>query len=188
MEKYIIFVRKTAREHLTQINPPSPRQTRLRPSARRSQPTTRRSRRGKGGGEEMEKEYLYGIIGILAGIILAGVFANNAVNSNNQRMMGMMGIRAQAPSCQMENIGQSQMSMEDHMMGMTSSLEGKTGDEFDKTFIEEMIVHHQGAIEMAELAKENANRKEIKSLADDIISAQTKEIEMMRGWQKSWRY
>lgn len=136
----------------------------------------------------MKTEYLYGIIGLLGGIVLAIVFANNAVNTNNQRMMGMMGIRAQAPSCQMGEVSQSEMSMEDHMMGMTSSLEGKTGDEFDRIFIEEMIIHHQGAIEMAELAKENAKRDEIKSLAEDIISAQTNEIEMMRGWQKDWNY
>ena len=136
----------------------------------------------------MKKEYLYGIIGLLGGIVLAIVFANNAVNSNNSQMMRMMGMRAQAPSCQMGDIGQSQMSMEDHMMGMTSSLEGKTGDEFDKTFVEEMIVHHEGAIDMAELAKKYAKRDEIKSLADDIISAQSNEIEMMRDWQKSWGY
>ena len=136
----------------------------------------------------MKTEYLYGIIGLLGGIVIAIVFANNAVNTNNQRMMSMMGIRAQAPSCQMGQVSQSEMSMEDHMMGMTSSLEGKTGDEFDRIFIEGMIVHHQGAIEMAELARENAKRDEIKSLADDIISAQTSEIEMMRGWQKDWGY
>jgi len=80
------------------------------------------------------------------------------------------------------------MSMEDHMMGMTSSLEGKTGDEFDKTFIEEMIVHHQGAIDMAQLAQENAGHDEIKSMADNIISAQSSEIEMMRNWQQDWDY
>lgn len=136
----------------------------------------------------MKTEYLYSIIGLLAGIILTVLFASNAVNTNNQRMMGMMGMRAPALSCQMGETSRLQMSMEDHMMGMTSSLEGKTGEEFDKTFVEEMIVHHKGAIDMAELAKENAKRDEIKSLADDIISAQTNEIEMMRQWQIDWGY
>lgn len=136
----------------------------------------------------MKTEYLYGIIGLLGGIVLAIVFANNAVNTNNQAVMGMMGIRTQAPSCQMGEVSQSEMSMEDHMMGMTSSLEGKSRDEFDKAFIEEMIVHHQGAIDMAKKAKENAGHPEIKSMAEDIISAQSNEIEMMRGWQKDWNY
>lgn len=138
----------------------------------------------------MKTEYLYGIIGLLGGIVLAVVFANNAVNTNNQRMMGMMGIRAQAPSCQMgqvkdEKIG---MGMGSSMEDMMDSLDGKSGDEFDKVFIEEMIVHHQGAIDMAKSAKENAGHNEIKSMAEDIISAQTKEIDQMRQWQKDWNY
>ena len=66
--------------------------------------------------------------------------------------------------------------------------EEKTEDEFDKAFIEEMIVHHQGAIDMAQLARKNAGHDEIKSMADDIISAQTKEIDQMRQWQKDWNY
>ena len=59
---------------------------------------------------------------------------------------------------------------------------------FVETFIEEMIIHHQGAIDMAESAKKNAGHDEIKSMATDIISAQTKEIDQMRQWQKDWSY
>lgn len=138
----------------------------------------------------MKTEYLYGIIGLLGGIVIAIVFANNAVNTNNQRMMGMMGIRAQAPSCQMgqESGERMEMGMGSSMEDMMDSLDGKTGDEFDKTFIEEMIVHHQGAIDMAQLAQENAGHDEIKSMAKDIISAQSNEIEMMRKWQQDWDY
>ena len=44
------------------------------------------------------------------------------------------------------------MSMDD----MSANLEGKTGDEFDAAFIEGMIPHHEGAIQMAEMALENA--------------------------------
>lgn len=72
------------------------------------------------------------------------------------------------------------------MTSMTASLEGKTGDEFDRAFIEEMIVHHEGAVAMAQLALEKANHAEIKTMANDIISAQTREIETMRDWLQSW--
>ena len=83
-----------------------------------------------------------------------------------------------------------QMMGEDEMTmsGMVNELEGKTGDNFDKAFIEQMIPHHQGAIEMAKQAKTNAFHQEIKDMADDIISAQTKEINQMRQWQSSWGY
>lgn len=74
------------------------------------------------------------------------------------------------------------------MTSMTDSLRGKAGDEFDKTFISGMIEHHQGAVDMASLAKEQAKHDEIKQMADDIISAQTKEIDMMKSWQSQWGY
>jgi len=51
-----------------------------------------------------------------------------------------------------------------------------------------MIMHHQGAIEMANLAKQQAKHEEIKNMANDIISAQSKEIDMMQSWQTNWGY
>lgn len=77
-------------------------------------------------------------------------------------------------------------SMSSMMMDMNAALRGKTGDEFDKAFLSEMIVHHQGAIDMAELALTNAGKQEIKDLSKAIITAQTKEIAEMKAWQKSW--
>jgi uncharacterized protein (DUF305 family) len=78
----------------------------------------------------------------------------------------------------------SDMSMGD----MTTELKGKTGDTFDKAFINEMIAHHQGAVDMANLALTNANHQEVKDLAKDIISAQTAEITQMKDWQSQWGY
>ena len=74
------------------------------------------------------------------------------------------------------------------MDGMTEGLKGLSGDVFDKAFIEMMIVHHQGALDMAKLIPENAKHAELKKLGQDIIKAQTKEIEMMQSWLKSWGY
>lgn len=130
---------------------------------------------------------LYGIIGFLGGSLLTVIIASNAVNNNNTGMMQMMGMRQN-----MTGSNQQMMEKEDSMHGamdaMTGSLKGKTGAAFDKAFIAEMIVHHQGAIEMAELAKQNAEHEEIKQLSDAIISAQTQEIEQMKEWQKEWGY
>ncbi len=71
---------------------------------------------------------------------------------------------------------------------MTKGLDGLKGDAFDKAFVEMMIVHHQGAVDMAKAIPENAKHMELKKLGEEIISAQTKEIEMMKGWLKSWGY
>lgn len=72
------------------------------------------------------------------------------------------------------------------MQGMTMGLEGKTGDAFDKAFLSEMIVHHEGAVAMAKAAQMHAAHQEIKDLAEAIIAAQTTEIEQMRQWQTQW--
>lgn len=74
------------------------------------------------------------------------------------------------------------------MRGMSMMLQGKTGDDFDRAFIQMMIPHHEGAIDMAELALENAKHEEMKQLARDIIEAQQREIDMMLEWQKNWGY
>jgi len=80
------------------------------------------------------------------------------------------------------------MNMSSDMSMMSSSLKGLKGDEFDKKFISEMITHHEGAVDMAELALTNAKHQEVKTMAQNIISAQTKEIDEMQTWQKNWNY
>lgn len=100
---------------------------------------------------------------------------------------GYLAHSAQAPATainghMMNNIGGMDSAMDDMMEGLS----GKTGDEFDKAFLSEMIVHHEGAVEMAQAALQNAKHQEIKNLANAIISAQTTEIVQMKAWQKSW--
>lgn len=77
---------------------------------------------------------------------------------------------------------QNSMSMDHTMKSMTDNLKDKTGDDFDHAFLREMIVHHQGAIEMARMVLSTSRRLELIELANDIISAQTREIDMMKAW------
>ena len=74
------------------------------------------------------------------------------------------------------------------MGAMNEALKNKTGDEFDKAFIELMTEHHQGAIDMANLIDTRAKHQEIKTLGRGIIAAQTKEIKEMADWAKAWGY
>ncbi len=55
----------------------------------------------------------------------------------------------------------------------------ENGEYSDVRFVDSMTPHHEGAVEMAEVALENAEHEEIKDLAGDIISAQTAEIEIL---------
>jgi uncharacterized protein (DUF305 family) len=54
------------------------------------------------------------------------------------------------------------------------------GKEFDRLFLEGMIKHHEGAIEMAEMVIDSKNQ-EVSSLANAIMTAQRAEIERMKG-------
>ena len=57
---------------------------------------------------------------------------------------------------------------------------------FDQQFIDMMVPHHQGAVEMAKVAQQRAERAEIRQLAEAIIRDQNREIEQMKGWRKTW--
>ena len=71
--------------------------------------------------------------------------------------------------------------------GIGSEYGQRSGNNFiDRHFIEQMIPHHDGAIAMAKLALTKSSRSEIKTLAEDIIEAQTKENQEMKSWYKSW--
>lgn len=69
---------------------------------------------------------------------------------------------------------------------MMSALQGKKGESFDREFIIQMIAHHQGAIQMAELALQTSKRPEIKGLSTEIIAAQKLEIQQMQEWHQTW--
>jgi uncharacterized protein (DUF305 family) len=105
--------------------------------------------------------FMYSFAGILIGGLLVWVLVSSAINNNSTGMMQMMGIRNNNNSSNMSN-------------------------NIDRHFIEQMIPHHEGAIEMAELALERSNRSEIKTLANSIIKSQSEEIDKMKKWYTSW--
>jgi uncharacterized protein (DUF305 family) len=74
------------------------------------------------------------------------------------------------------------------MMGDASDMTNlEKSTDFDRAFVEEMIPHHQMAVMMASMLKNGTERPEMKKLTDDIIAAQTKEIDQMRQWLKNWQ-
>ena len=52
----------------------------------------------------------------------------------------------------------------------------------DVTFTQNMIPHHQQAIEMAKLVDSHTDRPELHKLADSIVSSQRQEITQLQGW------
>jgi uncharacterized protein (DUF305 family) len=74
------------------------------------------------------------------------------------------------------------VNMDDTMSGMTNGLDGKIGTEFDRAFLSEMIVHHEGAVSMAKKALISSKDKNVRMLSTEIIAAQEKEIAEMNSW------
>ena len=60
--------------------------------------------------------------------------------------------------------------------GHNSSSDSSTGNEVDQAFARQMVAHHELAIEMAEMATARAQHPQVRTLANDIISAQQSEI------------
>jgi uncharacterized protein (DUF305 family) len=86
---------------------------------------------------------------------------------NNQSMMGGYGMN--------------------HMTSMNGDINALSGaKDFDLEFIRQMIPHHEMAIMMAQMLKNSTDRPEMKQLADNIITSQSREIEVMRSWQTAW--
>jgi uncharacterized protein (DUF305 family) len=72
------------------------------------------------------------------------------------------------------------------MMDHSSMELGPADESFDLRFIDAMILHHQGAVAMAEDAQQNSTRPEIQTLASEIIAAQQTEIAEMQVWRQAW--
>jgi uncharacterized protein (DUF305 family) len=72
--------------------------------------------------------------------------------------------------------------------GAVSPQTGSTdhNGEIDELFINMMVPHHEGAVEMALIAQQRSQRPEIKEMADAIITAQVAEISQMREWKQAW--
>jgi uncharacterized protein (DUF305 family) len=71
------------------------------------------------------------------------------------------------------------------MEGMMSAeemtaLENASGEAFDTSFMEMMIKHHEGAVEMAKTEQSDGAHAPARKMAADIIASQSTEIEQMK--------
>lgn len=121
------------------------------------------------------------IVAIVAIVAIAGVsifaIANNDDGMMNENMMSNNKSSQQAAN-----------SLVDKNSADYKMYSELTGEDYDRMFIANMVEHHKGAVDMAKLALTNAKHQELKDMANDIITAQTKEISDMEAWQKDWGY
>ena len=71
--------------------------------------------------------------------------------------------------------------------GDSNAGDAPSGAAFDRAFIDAMVPHHEGAIEMAKAAKEaGLSQPDLVKVADDILATQQDEIDQMKEWRGEW--
>ena len=112
------------------------------------------------------KVLFLGMASIMVGSAAIAIAATNVVQAE----------QTQRPTIQSQMMPQQGMMMHGMM----------AGEQTDRHFIEMMIPHHEGAVQMADLALKLSKRPEIRKLAESIKSSQTLEITQMKSWYKQW--
>ena len=75
---------------------------------------------------------------------------------------------------------------ENEATSSTSTDSAAAFNDADVTFAQQMIPHHEQAIEMAQMAQGRASSGEVLELAADIEAAQGPEIDTLQSWLEGW--
>ncbi len=120
--------------------------------------------------------------------------AQNIINAQNVEIKQMKQWRqawypkaGSTPMAFDAKMGHMMPMSNEQMQGMMMKGDlGASDAQFDLRFLNAMIPHHEGAVEMAQDALKKTKRPEIKKMAQEILTSQQKEIEQMKQWKQTW--
>jgi uncharacterized protein (DUF305 family) len=123
----------------------------------------------------MKYYLMLGLLALVAALVLAscanpGGGSQGSADGQQKETGGMAGL--------------DHSSMGHASGGMASRMLMENSKYSDERFSDAMVPHHQGAIEMARVALENAEHEEIVQLSENIVSTQRAEIEELKSIKK----
>jgi uncharacterized protein (DUF305 family) len=98
-------------------------------------------------------------------------------------MMGGDGMESMMGNDAMGSMMDGGMMGGDQMQAIGSFGEDRP---FDLQFIDQMTMHHEGAIKSSEHMISDSKRPELRELAQNIEESQSEQIKQMQGWRDKW--
>lgn len=134
-----------------------------------------------------------GLAGLLVAVALTvASCGGNAGGGSQEGMQGMDqggsdGGRSSERASETTGGGMAGMDHGEEVAGEDTArqmLSDEDGDYTDRLFVDMMVPHHQGAVEMAEVALKNAEHEEILELSGGIVRTQEAEIKELKDIKK----
>jgi uncharacterized protein (DUF305 family) len=130
----------------------------------------------------LKRHTSFGLLALLFAVALTLASCGGASTGSEEQESSEHGSEEPADAGQQgmdhKSMGHGDIGSEGMMTASEMLMED--GEYSDERFIDAMVPHHQGAIDMAEVALENAEHPELLQLAQNVVSTQQAEIEELR--------
>jgi len=111
-------------------------------------------------------------------LLIGGIGGYLIADKNDYGMQGMDHSMMQSDNTEYDRMPMGNMGGMDHSAMMVSS---------EREFVVGMIPHHQEAVDTAnEVLARGGSTPEIRTLAEEIVTAQETEIAMLKEWHLAW--
>jgi uncharacterized protein (DUF305 family) len=141
---------------------------------------------------QKNKKIMIGAGALVALVAVAGFCAAHSARFGHYQ--GMMGWdrfdKDDGRDSKRGNDGRNDGMMGDNSMGGMHNMQNggqmMNNELSERQFLQEMIPHHQEAIDTAKQVVTKGDNAEVKKLAQSIVDSQQKQIDDMKTWYKNW--
>ncbi|MEN6521860.1 MAG: DUF305 domain-containing protein [Armatimonadota bacterium] len=102
------------------------------------------------------------------------------------KMGGMKEMKGMKGTPEAGITGRGPSTMRPEMEQTMEQMRQMQPSQFEQRFLQNMIRHHQGAIEMSQLALTKATHPELRQFAEKVINDQKREQQQFASWLKNW--